>query len=411
MEYGELPESIWIIGEIVNDKLELTIWNDKDNNRYVNIWTQENMCLRFKETNHISRVHNIVQRKFLINAIYNYYIKYFIDSKSLYLLIDASDNQATKEYSLKTDSEHLIKIKDGFDIVSDLKEYRDSEGDIVNLNNLGSQVAGIADMFKSIRHSIEKDNNIFENPHEIKKACLVSRNSHQTKDFSEYFGAINKIAESHDCDTIIYAMWSYDDTNTKLTKDIIFKNSSKIKLIILETGNLTLKTNLKTQIWFTYRDKQEIIQRFARSSDSNAQKQQVIDDLFRRICINEGAYLLICGETNIVKYKPKTNKIIDEFNLVEYILDGYDLNIIINPIHDYMIRHEMKKKRQFLSINKRYVISVWNTGKISSTGRKISEPKTPWTIFYDGNDITSSVKPVYNAIPGNIDIILGIVTL
>lgn len=70
---------------------------------------------------------------------------------------------------------------------------------------------------------------------------------------------------------------------------------------------------------------------------------------------------LLCGETNIVKYSKEKKKIIDIFKLNAAIPDY--VQIILNPIHDRMTRFEMKLKRQFLSENNRWVISVWNKGK------------------------------------------------
>jgi hypothetical protein len=48
------------------------------------------------------------------------------------------------------------------------------------------------------------------------------------------------------------------------------------------------------------------------------------------------------------------------------------------------------------------VITVWNMGR----GR---ESSIPWTVFYNGEDITSKVREVSPRINGRLDIRIGIV--
>jgi hypothetical protein len=102
--------------------------------------------------------------------------------------------------------------------------------------------------------------------------------------------------------------------------------------------------------------------------------------------------VLICGESNGVKYSPKDKKVHDTFGLMGAIPEG--TKIILNPIHDRMRRFEMKLKRQFLSRNNRWVISVWNKGKRDKNGNVRDGNGPAWTVFHDEKEVV--VAPVQN---------------
>jgi len=95
--------------------------------------------------------------------------------------------------------------------------------------------------------------------------------------------------------------------------------------------------------------------------------------------------VLLCGETNGVKYSKVDKKIYDTFGLRKAIPPN--AIVIINPIHDRMTRFEMKLKRQFLSENNRWVISVWNKGKQDKNGKTRDGNGAAWTVFHNGNEL------------------------
>ena len=95
--------------------------------------------------------------------------------------------------------------------------------------------------------------------------------------------------------------------------------------------------------------------------------------------------VLLCGETNGVKYSKEDKKIHDTFGLRKAIPD--QANVILNPIHDRMTRFEMELKRKFLSEKHRWVISVWNKGKQDKNGKTKDGDGPPWTVFHDGKEI------------------------
>jgi hypothetical protein len=49
-----------------------------------------------------------------------------------------------------------------------------------------------------------------------------------------------------------------------------------------------------------------------------------------------------------------------------------------------MNRSEMKKKRRYFSLRGRWVISVWNKGKIDKSGKTKDGTRPAWTIFNNG---------------------------
>lgn len=109
----------------------------------------------------------------------------------------------------------------------------------------------------------------------------------------------------------------------------------------------------------------------------------VNNEIPRRILGN--CCVLLCGETNGVKYAPKRKRVEDTFALRAAIPQR--ASIILNPVHDRMRRFEMKLKRQFLSENGRWVVSVWNKGKEDKNGKVRDGSSPAWTVFYNGKEM------------------------
>ena len=81
-----------------------------------------------------------------------------------------------------------------------------------------------------------------------------------------------------------------------------------------------------------------------------------------------------------------------------------NVGLVLNPIHDYMTRHEMRKKRCHYSLGGRTVLSVWNQGR----GK---ESYLPWTVFHDGAERTDTVRELPRPFSDRPDIRIGIVDL
>jgi hypothetical protein len=142
-------------------------------------------------------------------------------------------------------------------------------------------------------------------------------------------------------------------------------------------------------------------QRFATSSSPTNVQQRFLDDLPSRQIGN--ALLVICGETNIVKLKRPSRTFEDGFGFCTRLKD-LKIRFILNPIHDYMTRYEMREKRRFYSRGGRTVVSVWNQGK----GK---EARLPWTVFHDAQERSDEVKEIERPFSNRPDIRIGVLNL
>lgn len=130
-------------------------------------------------------------------------------------------------------------------------------------------------------------------------------------------------------------------------------------------------------------------QRFSVSKAPLTGKTRLLDDVRTGVRISGNATVLLCGETNIVHYNRGKRRIEDPLRYRAALsVGGQDVSVILNPVHDLMIRYEMVLKRAFLSRPKRWVISVWNRGKRSRSGRRLrAEAGAAWTVFHDGRQV------------------------
>lgn len=242
---------------------------------------------------------------------------------------------------------------------------------------------------------------------EIKKIALVAHDynvpdSRGLYDYSEHFAQINKICDQEGCDTILYALYTWDTRSpVSRTHDSIFEGLRNVQRIVLEVGQ---PPNRYDHVETWVRGQQEPLlahQRFATSDSSTSAKQHFIDDLASRQVGT--ASLVICGETNIVQLK-RASKTFDDWLGFCRRLDALKTRVILNPIHDYMTRYEMRVKRSFYSQGGRTVISVWNRGR----GK---ESWLPWTVFHNGQELTSRVQELKTPFAERPDIRIGVLEL
>lgn len=242
---------------------------------------------------------------------------------------------------------------------------------------------------------------------DIKKVALISHDytvpdSRGFYDYSEHFTRINKLCDDHGCDTILYALYTWDSGSFALkTYKSIFDELSHVQRIILEVGRPPDSYD-HVEIWA--RDQREPImahQRFATSTSSRSDKQRFLDDLPSRKVGT--ALLAICGETNMVSLIRGSDDIYDPFGFAVRLRE-LKIGLILNPIHDYMRRYEMKEKRRIYSQEGRTVVSVWNQGK----GR---ESWLPWTVFHNGEEQTDRVQDLVKPFEERPDIRVGILDL
>lgn len=220
-------------------------------------------------------------------------------------------------------------------------------------------------------------------------------------DYTEHFAQINKVCDEQGCDTILYALYTWDSTVAR-NHDAIFGELSNVQRVILEVGQPGLEIFDNVEVWLRGQESPMVAkQRFATSTSPGPSKQAFLDDLEQRKIAD--ALLVLCGETNIVSLVRGSDEFYDPYNFVDR-LGKMNARLILNPIHDYMRRYEMREKRRHYSLGGRTVISVWNQGKKS-------ESHFPWTIFQNGEEKTNCVRELPRPFPDRLDIRIGVVDL
>lgn len=240
----------------------------------------------------------------------------------------------------------------------------------------------------------------------VKKVAVVChnynvRNCYGLEDYSEHFSEINRICDNNGCDTILYALFTWDKKSPAVRNhQSIFHNLRNVQCIMIEEGSKT-SANKTVEVWQKGKNKPKLIeQRFAKAKDFYEQKKDFMWDTSNRVIGN--GIVVVCGESNIAGYVPKDGSFKDDFGF-NSILKSLSIQVVFNPLHDYMTRYEMKRKRAYYSREGRTVITVWNQGKKKGEGR------IPWTVFHNGNDITEMVREIPGPIPERSDIRIGIV--
>lgn len=213
--------------------------------------------------------------------------------------------------------------------------------------------------------------------------------------------AINQACDQEGCDTILYALFTWDShVAGALVHSRLFDGLLNVRRIILETC-----VGLDGRPWESHSEKAVEVwrrsetqpmcvkQSFARGRE-NAGKDKFVQELASRV-IDDGL-LMICGESNIVTLRGNQRDQADDERHFQRRLEEIGTRVILNPIHDYMRRHEMKKKRRWYSRGGRTIVSVWNMGNkgnVTASG-KSGDPPLPWTAFHNGEDRTCAVRDI-----------------
>jgi len=233
----------------------------------------------------------------------------------------------------------------------------------------------------------------------ITKLGIVSRDYGQTfkngcRDFSYVLSDILKMLDDKGCDAVLLSLFSIVP---RKSYDLCsgFNGFLNIKAVCLEefqdgenrkAGRYVIH-HLTPAGWKEYDFNQQF-------GTMNGMAQRDIHNFVhlempRRILGN--CCVLLCGETNGVKYSPKDKEVKDTFGIRSAI--PKEVTIVLNPIHDRMTRFEMMLKRIFLSENNRWVVSVWNKGKKDKRGVTRDGRGPAWTVFHNGNKINVDRLP------------------
>jgi hypothetical protein len=244
------------------------------------------------------------------------------------------------------------------------------------------------------------------------------------RDFSNSFPEILQLLDQKGCDIVLFSLYSivprrsfqplrhFKGHNIKsVLYEELSRHGKKMKGKLKKPGEKRkgnfVVLHRKAHQWSKY-----ILQQ--KFPSLTGMKKGVISDFVAdeiptcRILGN--SCVLLCGESNGVKYSRKDKKVHDIFGLRKAI--PKEATIILNPVHDRMTRHEMKKKRSFLSQRGRWVVSVWNKGK-KFNGRTRDGKDPAWTVFHNGKDCTKKmVKPIENPLKENrVGIEIGILKI
>lgn len=225
---------------------------------------------------------------------------------------------------------------------------------------------------------------------DVKRIGIVSRDyrvkfENGYRDFSYSLPGVLKLLDNNGCDTIIFSLYSIIPREG-YKPHVTFSGLKNVKVILLEEfvdkeegreNRRYVVYHRSSSCWEEY----EFSQKFG--TLSGMPQDFVRDEIPKRILGN--CCILLCGETNGVKYSKSTKRIHDTFGVRNAIPEN--VKVVLNPIHDRMTRFEMKLKRQFLSENKRWAISVWNKGKENKNGKTRDGNRPAWTIFYDGIEL------------------------
>ncbi len=240
----------------------------------------------------------------------------------------------------------------------------------------------------------------------IRRVALVSHDynlcdSRGFYDYTEHFADINRLCDDQNCDTILYALYTWD-RNSPTTRDpsSCFAGLNHVRRIIVEVGQPKKGSFDHVEV-LQKGERRPLIaqQRFAKSGDSKFRKAAFIEELDERKLGD--ALLVLCGETNIGSTERGSTKFNDPYDFLGQ-LKTMGIRLILNPIHDYMTRYEMRRKRRRYSQRGITVISVWNQGKAR-------EAELPWTVFRDGEELTDELRELPKAFAGRPDIRIGIV--
>lgn len=231
----------------------------------------------------------------------------------------------------------------------------------------------------------------------VRKIGIVSRDythkyANGFRDFSSVFDDVLSLLNDERCDTVLFSPWSID-TRTSPRPSV---RLSHIKSVLYETFREGKRRKGKDFLVFYRAGKNwhpHVLQgRSGFASLKGLPKSKVkkfVQDVKQHRVLGN-CCVLICGESNGVPYHQNTGKVGDDFGLRRSL--PKKVTVILNPVHDWMSRFEMRLKRKFLS-HGRSVISVWNKGKRGKNGKPRDAKGDPWTVFHDGQKIDVTRKP------------------
>ncbi len=256
---------------------------------------------------------------------------------------------------------------------------------------------------KSNKHGLSSPktlNDEYKPSLKIRKIGIVSRDyrikfPNGYRDFSHSLADVVRRLDSEGCDAVLFSLFSITPRPDFSVVDEL-NDLKNIKSVFIEEFKGVRKRKSGRFVVYYRNDIEWVQYEFFQvfGSLTGMSFSDISDfvnlELNKRIMGN--CCVLICGETNGVKYSKFDRNIHDDFGLRSAITS--DVTIILNPIHDRMTRFEMDLKRKYLSENNRFVISVWNKGKEDKIGATRDGSKPAWRAYHDGEE--AAIREIVN---------------
>ena len=252
----------------------------------------------------------------------------------------------------------------------------------------------------------------------ISKIGIVSRDysrkyNNGYRDFSQAMPGVLTFLDEKGCDAILFSLYSIVIVPRDSFRVVDVLNQLaliNIKAVFLEEFKDGKKRKACRFVVYHLTDKGWEEYGFYQKFGTIAGKRQeeisgfVKNEIPKRILGN--CCVLLCGETNGVKYSPKDKIVKDTFGLKAAI--PHESRIVLNPVHDRMTRFEMKLKRKFLSEHGRWVVSVWNKGKKDRNGNIRDGQGPAWTVFHNEEEKKVGLIPNVLAVEiGILDLMMA----
>ncbi len=224
----------------------------------------------------------------------------------------------------------------------------------------------------------------------IEKLGIVSRDYRYNfpngyRDFSYAFPNVLKLLDDKKCDAVLFSLYTIVPREGNNIYNA-FANLKNIKSVFIEEFYDGNPRDVKRFVVFHNEslkwEEYELHQKFATLTGMDEKDifKFVSTEIPKRVLGN--CVVLLCGESNGVKYSKSDKSIHDTYGLENAI--PKEVNIVLNPVHDRMTRFEMNLKREFLSRNNRWVVSVWNKGKQDKNGKIKDGLDSAWTVYHNG---------------------------
>jgi len=113
MHYLDIPDSVYIIGSIENNKANIEAEQCPNDEYWLGVWTDKKQCMSFKNHLKYERPVTKIPRKYLDSMLYNANINCLLPNKIRYVCVNLSANDISpKLYIVDTNKQYIIDVID-----------------------------------------------------------------------------------------------------------------------------------------------------------------------------------------------------------------------------------------------------------------------------------------------------------